>query len=92
MTHCVVHKLVHRPLRTEGDEAGCLRTQPSALRVQRRMLEEGAGPSGTVSVGLLTARFTVRVRAAEPLLNSGFVWLVSEYIFAAERLVHGLRG
>lgn len=39
MTHCVVHELVHKPLRMEGDEAGCLRTQLSVCRVQRRMSE-----------------------------------------------------
>ncbi len=63
-------QIAHKRGAVGPDGGGLRRTARPTARVQDRTISDGIGWGRTVTGLLLTARFTVRVRAPEPVLNS----------------------
>ena len=60
----------HRFAGTSRDRQGASGTGATSLQDHEGIARDGEGPKGTQLVRLLTARFTVRIRAPEPISSS----------------------
>jgi hypothetical protein len=83
MTRCVVHRSCTNAGqwgRMGADGGGHVRMARARWRVQIRMISDSLGPVRTVSGLLLTARFTVRVRAPELLFEFRWVRILSDQL------------
>ena len=64
-------QIAHKRGAVGPDGGGLHRTARPSARVQDRTISDAVGRGRTVTGSLFSARFTVRVRAPEPHLNSG---------------------